>query len=140
MLLRCHWSYNRDILKNFKTLFIIETVLTFIVFLELPSYWCYNRNILKKKTFICAWMSKFIQNYKKVSLEYLKSFKHRNYSWKKLNGRETVLIIKRVLIFIILLKLHLYWSNNRDISKKIQTLLIIETWEYLCICTLWDHQ
>ena len=46
---------------------------------------------------------------------------------KRLNERETALIIETVLIFIMFLKLPLYWSYNRDISKKIQTVLIIET-------------
>ena len=46
---------------------------------------------------------------------------------KRLTERETVLIIETVLIFIIFPKLPLYWSYNRDILKKIQTVLMIET-------------
>ena len=40
--------------------------------------------------------------------------------------KQYLLIIEKVLMIIIFLELPLYWSYNRDISKKIQTVLIIE--------------
>ena len=58
---------------------------------------------------------------------YLKSFERSNHSRKRLDERETVLIKETVLISIMFLKLALYWSYNRDISKKFQTVPIIET-------------
>ena len=69
-------------------------------------------------------MLKFMQNYQKVSVEYLKALNIAIIHEKGLRKR-TVLIIESVLIFEMSLKLPL--CLIKDISKKkIQSVLIVE--------------
>ena len=81
-------------------------------------YWSYDREILKKVALINVSWCQNSCKINKRSLEYVKNFEDSNYSCKRLNKRETVLIIEAVLMIIVFLKLPLYWSYNGDIFKK----------------------
>ena len=59
------------------------------------------------------------------------AFENWNCSWYRHTKMQTVLLIETVLSFTMSKRLPLYWSYNRDILDTIQTVLIMETWEYL---------